>query len=361
MRWRGMVLLAVALLGMPPHAPACNVPVFRYALERWAPDPFEVLVVHRGPLDASQRALVTRLQEAREDLTAPVNLVLERVDLAAEPDPQRVALYEAEGAPPLPCVLVRYPRASRIETTLWSGALTATNLDRLLDSPVRRELVRRLLNGDTAVWLLVESGDPMQDEPAAALLHTELERLPTRLKLPQLTDDADDELRRSDIPYRLGFSLIRVARNDPAETLLVASLVHSEEDLPDLKKPMVFPVFGRGRVLNGLIGAGITANNIEKTAGTLIAACSCDLKALHPGFELLLVADWQGPQQVSSEGESIPIPQRKPEAVALVRGAQPEEPSPRSFSPMVLILAGGLVLVTGGWTWHLSRRSRRSP
>ncbi|HUQ72324.1 MAG TPA: hypothetical protein VM165_22550, partial [Planctomycetaceae bacterium] len=30
---------------------ACNVPVFRYALEHWRPDPYRLTVLHRGPLD----------------------------------------------------------------------------------------------------------------------------------------------------------------------------------------------------------------------------------------------------------------------------------------------------------------------
>ena len=42
---------------------ACNVPVFRYALQRWQPDPLEVLVLHRAPLDDAQVGLVDYLEE----------------------------------------------------------------------------------------------------------------------------------------------------------------------------------------------------------------------------------------------------------------------------------------------------------
>ena len=39
----GMTLVATATY-------ACNIPVFRYALERWRPDDSEFLVFHPGPL-----------------------------------------------------------------------------------------------------------------------------------------------------------------------------------------------------------------------------------------------------------------------------------------------------------------------
>ena len=44
---------AVALVLVAVVAEACSVPVFRYALERWQADPYEVFVFHRGPLTLS--------------------------------------------------------------------------------------------------------------------------------------------------------------------------------------------------------------------------------------------------------------------------------------------------------------------
>ena len=87
-------------------------------------------------------------------------------------------------------------------------------------------------------------------------------------------------------------------------------MIQSEEDLAELKKPMAFAVFGRGRVLPGLIGAGINADVIEKTCRVLLAACSCDLKELHPGFELPLAADWLGPTPPAPPGRASSSPSR---------------------------------------------------
>ena len=52
---------AVVLCLLAVVAEACSVPVFRYALERWQSDPYEVFVFHRGKLTADQQASVDRL------------------------------------------------------------------------------------------------------------------------------------------------------------------------------------------------------------------------------------------------------------------------------------------------------------
>ena len=39
---------------------ACNVPVFRYALEHWRSDPYQVVFFHRGELTPEQTAEIQR-------------------------------------------------------------------------------------------------------------------------------------------------------------------------------------------------------------------------------------------------------------------------------------------------------------
>ena len=92
---------------------------------------------------------------------------------------------------------------------------------------------------------------------------------------------------------RIDFPIVRLSRNDPAERTLMEILVHSEPDLTEYSgEPMAFPVYGRGRALYALVGAGITPKNIEKACRFLIGACSCEVKALNPGVDLLIAADW---------------------------------------------------------------------
>ncbi len=60
---------------------ACKVPVFRYALEHWQPDPYLAIVLHRGPLSEEAEALVAKLEERVDDQSNFVNLLVKRVDV----------------------------------------------------------------------------------------------------------------------------------------------------------------------------------------------------------------------------------------------------------------------------------------
>ena len=67
-------------------ASACAIPVFRYALERWAPGVFEVAVLHRGALGEADQQCVDRLRAALSDQAKPANLRVITVDLDQRPD-----------------------------------------------------------------------------------------------------------------------------------------------------------------------------------------------------------------------------------------------------------------------------------
>ena len=49
-----IVLCLIAVLAAVEPLQACSIPVFRYALERWAADLFEVSVFYEGPLPDAQ-------------------------------------------------------------------------------------------------------------------------------------------------------------------------------------------------------------------------------------------------------------------------------------------------------------------
>ncbi len=82
------VLVAWAAALWTTGAAACDVPVFRWALERWgAQDPDECYVAtvfHRGPLEGSSAATVAGLRKLSWTEDGPANLVLKTVDLAGE-------------------------------------------------------------------------------------------------------------------------------------------------------------------------------------------------------------------------------------------------------------------------------------
>jgi hypothetical protein len=152
------------------------------------------------------------------------------------------------------------------------------------------------------------------------------------LELPELTTAPEDSLLTS-APLAVGFSLLRIKRDDPAEQALAAMLIHSESDLAERTDPMVFPVYGRGRALWGLIGPGITPKNIHDSAAFLVGPCSCEVKELNPGFDMLLAADWDeelkagGIALTAIETKSTPPP-AEPELVTIPTGAKGAQPAP---------------------------------
>jgi hypothetical protein len=205
------------------------------------------------------------------------------------------------------------------------------------------------------VWLLLESGDAEKDAAAAELLAAELKELETELKLPELTEAPEDNLLAGP-PLKLAFSTLRIPRRDSADEPLVQMLIRSEPDLAERNDPMIFPVFGRGRALFPLIGAGITAENIYDSAAFLVGACSCEVKELNPGFDLLLAAEWdtllfQGepPASVMTRRELnpsadpvlVPIPSGSKAAAQPSPVAAGATPTPRSeFNRSVLLIGG---------------------
>ena len=69
--------------------------------------------------------------------------------------------------------------------------------------------------------------------------------------------------------------------------------MQSESDLLEhTDEPMVFPVFGRGRLLGCLFGEYITKKHIDEATFFLSGACSCEVKDLNPGVDLLMAAPW---------------------------------------------------------------------
>jgi len=269
-------------------AAACNVPVFRYALERWTPDAFVAVVFHRGPLTVEQQALIGALNQTAKVQGA--NLLVAQADVSREMPAPVQTLWAAQVQPALPWLVLRYPAQAGIESSVWSGPLTADLVQQLTDSPARREIARRLSRGDTTVWLLLESGDKPADDALAHSVESESRKLEQTLKLPEAA--TDDPPIHENIPLKIGFSMLRVARSDPAERMLVAQLLNWDMNLNKLTQPMVFPLFGRGRFLPPAVGNEIRGDVLGSIGQLLTGPCSCQIKEMNAGCDLLIAANW---------------------------------------------------------------------
>jgi hypothetical protein len=345
----GFYLALAALLFSALPLPACSVPVFRYALEHWPADPYQALVFHRGPLSETDQALARDLSADGAAGRIQANLALRMIDLDQEPAPDALELWRQLGAESLPWLVLRFPSAARLPQNIWSAPLTSSAVGQIVDSPARREIARRILDGQSGVWVLLGSGDEAQDNAAAALVESRLAYLQTVLELPKLEaqDIASGLVSVGNEDLKLEFSVLNLSRQDQAEAGFVKMLLGTEPDLEEIEAPMVFPVFGRGRALYALIGAGINHETIDEAAAFLIGKCSCQVKELNPGVDLLLAADWDGalkkqarpPAELPSLAE---LAEAAPVTVT-ISSADGEEPSAAAGRPMRagMVMAGG--------------------
>ncbi|MCC6488685.1 MAG: hypothetical protein IT364_14400 [Candidatus Hydrogenedentes bacterium] len=284
MRGRRSYLLALSLVvALARTAMACDVPVFRYALERWEPEPYQAVLLNNAPLDASEEALWRGITEHAE-----ANPRVLPIGRGTKPDPGLEARWQADSA--TPWIALYYPPSAPLQTHVWSGPLTAANCEALLDSPARQEIARQLLDGTSAVFALLESGDAAADQNAADTLARELAASETSLVLPGRTKEDVPDIDESKV--RIEFSTVRVSRQDPHEAIFVEMLLGIEPGLRDIDAPMVFPVYGRGRALYALAGKGINAKTIRAACALVVGPCSCQVKDENPGVDVLMATDW---------------------------------------------------------------------
>lgn len=292
---------------------ACDVPVFRYALEYWPAAPYEVNVLYRAPLLSGERDAIERLGSAASQGIQHANVTVRLVDLAEPSGAGLQRLWRDLGGAALPLMVLQNTRRAQTERPIWWGPLTAKNARMVVESPARREIARRILEGHSAVWVLLESGDSAKDSAARALLGETIRDLERKLELPVGLGSAplgrEEAMERIEPPLEIRFSLLSLSRSDAAESVFINLLVQSEKDLYRYSsEPIAFPVYGRGRVLYALVGKGITGENIHEACAFLVGGCPCQVKALNPGTDLLMAADWDARVVGSAEQAAGPQP-----------------------------------------------------
>jgi hypothetical protein len=300
-------------------ASACQVPVFRYALERWPADRYDIVVLHDGPLDAAQKQWVQQLGGSDHRSPLPANCKVDLVAADETKDPVLRSAWAEHGEAGRPVLVTLYPLSAQEvpDRLIEAGPLDAASVQHVVDSPLRQTIAKRLIGGESAVWVFVPCGDPKQDQLALETLHREVKKNEDGLELPEQEEIEEESelLDQVDIELRLDFSVVTLDRDDPKEQYLLKMLLASEPDLEQLNQPMAFPVLGRGRVLYALVGKGISGNTIGAASRFIIGPCSCQVKNQNPGFDLLMAQDWEG--SIGKAKLSDPLPDASSEPVLL--------------------------------------------
>lgn len=335
-----LVLSLMAFLAAVEPLQACSIPVFRYALERWAADLFEVSVFYEGPLPDAQMQRLNELEDWAVHNGGQVNLEVVRCDLKGKVPADLRALWEKLPKTPLPHVVVRSPREMAGQRIVWQGKLEDAFLDGLSMSPARREIVKRLLRGESVVWLMLRGTDNEAADRAKRTLEAACRKLAEELQLPLGVGKPGSELH-SKIPLGLKFSVIDVAAGTTEERALATLLKGRLKTAPDETETIVAPVFGRGRVLDVLLAKEVDDESVEDLTSYLCGACSCQVKQQNPGFDLLFATNWEERlfdenQTPPTEAEGDSAADAEPTLVAIpagnVRTATVVEASPNAAS-----------------------------
>jgi len=315
---------------------ACTIPVFRFALDRWEADKFHLVL----PQSVSK-------EPAIQDLLRPLRANGKaNLDFATSTDPAQQD------------TVLRYSRAS--DKQVWSGKLDAATLSAVLDSPARKKLVQQLLAGDSIIWVIADSGSPVDV--------LEVERIEKRLKfleqvasLPiQDPNDPDSQLGPGP-PLRLKFTTLRLRRNDPAESMLLHMLVGPKGSFDPTTTSFAGAVFGRGRVLGAWPLAILDDASLEDACMFLVGRCGCRLKNESPGWDILLNLEWEKALPAATASETKPAgaetsgappPQfqaaLKPIAIPEVMTISPDQPDKPAEGNKGRLIAGvtaGLALL----------------
>lgn len=313
-------LIAIGILFVTAStALACQVPVFRYALERWAADRYEIVILHQGPLSSDDEERLARLRS--EDFSSPsaANFEVRSIPSNEIHDRLLQEVWNEQAGRKTPLMLVLYPKnAQEVPSRIaLQTDFTDEAIQQLVDSPVREKVAKNILSGDSAVWIFVPSGHEDQDSEALATLTEQVALNQAQLELPPQEELEEDEFFNSanSIELRVGFSIVTLRRDDPKERILLEMLMSSESDLKSLDQPMAFPVLGRGRVLYALVGKGISEQTIGMASRFIIGPCSCQVKEQNPGFDLLMAMDWDS--KTGTSAKTSFSPDTEPERILL--------------------------------------------
>lgn len=308
---------------------ACETPVYRYAMYRWTPLPYEAYYFHRGQVPKADQEVHQLLGEAGKDgvaanvLITPVNL--DRKD-ALDPLPEPVKkIWQAQSGKPLPRYVVLTPWGDE----LFTGQIDQAAARELTDSPLRTQ-IGKLFDQGCGIVLLILEGDKSEDNArmeaearkvmdtaAAGKLFVELADEPsvppaqassggTGKTNSQSAGNADrspgaaDSGSASNEPGGargvLKLELLKLQRSKTAESSLLkilrAMTPDSEKQKPPCE-PMLFAIYGRGRVMPPGIGKEVTAESLSNLLRFLGDRCSCTIKDQNPGLDLLMRWNWE--------------------------------------------------------------------
>ncbi|MDI6775144.1 MAG: hypothetical protein QME60_07100 [Verrucomicrobiota bacterium] len=212
------------------------------------------------------------------------------------------------------------------DDVVWAGPFESNALQRVIHSPARDKIARDILSGVSCVWVFVESGRKETDDAKRKLLEERLALIKKEVRLPEESySEAAQGQMAGVAPLKIDFTVVSISRGDPNEQVFLNMLLRAEPDhARNADKPMAFPIFGQGRAIWALVSDGINPEVIENACGFILGFCSCEIKDMNPGTDMLMNVDWY-----SAVTNLMSAPDKPPELVGVAALAEQEKtPAP---------------------------------
>lgn len=228
---------------------SCTTRVSEWVLVNAMPETYTLVYFHGGELTAEE----VKQNEALMPAMEPANIRFRTSRKGGIQSPYYILYYRDR-------IFARYNSVPEIKE--------------LCTSPLRRSIADELLSGKLCVMLYLKTGEAGKDAEGWQALQNFM-----------LTS-----------PFREVITVVELNRNSDLETHFANMLLHVEDDLKDIREPMLFGIFGRFKALEPLVDGGITEENIRLMVDYFTAECSCVIKDDLPGTDILYAGSWENPK-----------------------------------------------------------------
>ena len=146
-------IIALCTLLISSSAHACSVPVFRYPLERWQATDYRLLLVQKGDLTVDQKTVLEQLKPYFDiDNKNVLNAVM--FNVTSKDIPENEAELKALANSFTETRLVLFPPFEhQSNMPIDHFPLTSDAVKQLVESPLRQQIVKEIMDGATSAWL----------------------------------------------------------------------------------------------------------------------------------------------------------------------------------------------------------------
>ena len=254
-------ILSVVLSFIVFAAYACTTKVSEWTMQNYTPDDYQLIYFSNEKISEKIADKINQLKVRPEK----VNIQIDTINTSNFKNRNENILYKLTNKSPESFWVLFY------KNRLFDQYESIIDFQNFYKSPQRDKISNYLKQGNLCVLLYLET----KNESINLKNKTIIEKYISSSKLGKI------------------IKVVKLKRDDINEKMFIHLLLNVESDLTSLNEPMLFGIFGRFRVLEPLVGAGISEENINYLIQFLSADCSCVVKDGMPGIDMLYINEWE--------------------------------------------------------------------